>query len=261
MLNYFNCIKINQLKFGNHMQNLTKLVLTECNLKSIIGEMFQGLDNLINLNLSKNELCELNAACFAALKQLKMLNLTKNRIKNLNVKCFEHSTKLEILDLSYNSINEAHPERFASLRMLDQLNLKRSFANIYQKGEKLNENDRQSILAPTGDVIKTHELDARNFQGLENLSRLNMSGNGIKYLLLKTNTYDQLINLKELHLEYIITSIKAEWFNKLQNLQVLNLTGCCIKNGLKDNVFNLLVNLTHFQAYMFNNCQIEIFQS
>ena len=95
--------KTQKLKnFLKGLINLKNLCLTNCKLRIIRFEFFNGLEQLEVLNLSWNRRIVLEDECFRSLNALKKLILSQCNISRLNEKSFAGLVNLEELDLCDN---------------------------------------------------------------------------------------------------------------------------------------------------------------
>ena len=97
--------------------NLTKLVLSNCELKEIHSSVFE-LKQLENLNLSENKLSEIDGFRF---NRLVDLNLSQNEIKRIGDSC--SMPRLSRLDLSSNQLVHIDKRFFSTFKNISHLRL------------------------------------------------------------------------------------------------------------------------------------------
>lgn len=230
---------------------------------NITDGAFLGLRNLTVLLLEDNQLYTMPAGLPESLKELSLIQnnifqVTKNNtsgLKNLDrlylgwncyFKCnqtfkvedgaFKNLIQLTVLSLSFNNLFYVPPKLPSSLRKLFLSNAK--IMNITQEDFKglehltlldLSGNCPRCFNAPfpctpceTNSSIHIHPLA---FQSLTQLRYLNLSSTSLRTI--PSTWFDNLTNLKELHLEfnYLVQEIASGAFlTKLPNLQILDLS-------------------------------------
>lgn len=82
--------------------NLTRLIATNCNIKSMIKANVTNFPKLEYLNLSKNEITEVPNKLFKHHQNIKIIDLSHNKITSLKPSIFSGNSKLEIIDFRDN---------------------------------------------------------------------------------------------------------------------------------------------------------------
>ncbi|GBP05121.1 Peroxidasin [Eumeta japonica] len=143
--------EITQHAFENvGLNNLKKLILTQCKLLTIHKDGLSGLGIVIELDLSKNDLRTLHPDTFKETEKIRWIFLSDNKLEKLEDGLFRNLPFLQKVELSNNRIH--------------QLGLK-TFMNV----------PKLSILRLDGNKLEHLKVD--NFQSLTFLSSLDLHNN------------------------------------------------------------------------------------
>lgn len=133
------------------LENLQKIFLEKCRLKSIEKYAFQNLINLVELDLSFNLLSGIPSNSFESILELRELRLNGNPIQTIFNNAFINTPQLVRLELSNCRIVSIEPKSFIGLEeSLEWLKL---------------------------DNNKLSEVEASSFTSLRNLHGLELAGN------------------------------------------------------------------------------------
>ncbi|GAB6028060.1 Leucine rich repeat containing 15 [Chamberlinius hualienensis] len=158
-----------------HLKNLMNLHLSNCELNTIESDAFQPLSRLITLYLDGNQLTQI--PYLQHLTSLRWLYISRNSITTITSDDFTNCTFLSSVILSYNNISFIDENAFDDLNILYKLDLSHNRLTTLSKAfEKLNAH----FLYLDFNLIKVFDF---NFQFSFKLSRLDLSGNGIKNVL------------------------------------------------------------------------------
>lgn len=175
--------------------------------------------------LTENELEWIDLNVFHYTPNLNFVDLSENRLKFLSNQAFPPLSKLTWLDLSFNEIEKITHVLLGNLNNLEKLHLQ----------------DNQ---------IKN--VSSRAFVNQRKLSELNLNNNLIP--LLESQVFSNSIHLGTLELaNNLLVDLPVDLFEKLQCLNMLNLTGIEIRN-INQRHFASNLNLTHLYMLRFKYC-------
>ncbi|RVE46807.1 hypothetical protein evm_008515 [Chilo suppressalis] len=103
--------------------NLKKLILRECNLKTIHKNGLSGLAIMIELDLSKNELKTLHSETFNETTKIRWILLNDNQLEKLEDGLFKNLKFLQKVELSNNRIVQIEMKAFVNVPKLNTLSL------------------------------------------------------------------------------------------------------------------------------------------
>ena len=232
--------------------SLRFLYLDGNQIRTIPSNVFSNLAQLQELRLTDNSILTLESGAFNGLVNLKTLKLYNNNINTLPGTVFSPFVRLISLDLGKNNLYtiQTAKDRFSSLVSLQYLNIAdnqcafvqsdifkplRSLKYLHLEGNSL------------GEVI-AEDHGGQLFEGLKNLDQLYIMNNNLESLpdpILKdqlslsvlnvshnklsswgANLFKSTQKLSTLDLSFnLITTIKQENLQDLENLRYLNLTG------------------------------------
>ncbi|XP_067948749.1 carboxypeptidase N subunit 2-like [Watersipora subatra] len=126
------------------LNNLKRLVIDNCNVKTIEVGAFASLKNLEELELKANDFFTLPESVFEDLARLKKLTLADNLLTHLTTDIFVGLTNLEILDVERNFLEDISYDSFSSLTSLKQLMLNKNMisslpSTIFEFNQQLEE--------------------------------------------------------------------------------------------------------------------------
>ncbi|XP_072901894.1 toll-like receptor 7 isoform X1 [Hemitrygon akajei] len=227
---YYHLSPITQSECNHRFSTLD---LSRNNIFYIDKEQFKNLSFITCLNLSGNALSQaLNGSEFHHLPHLRYLDLSNNRIDLLHNTALRELQELEVLDLSNNN------HYFQMEGLTHHLNFIHSLGNLSKL--ILNENDiyssadpqlcsnSLSVLEFRGNQLNYMWGDGNDmyvgfFKNLSNLSRLDLSGNSLKFV--PPGVFDHLPHaLKQLVLsDNELRSFNWGRLHLLSQLELLNL--------------------------------------
>lgn len=199
----------------NLNNNLTKISLSNSQLKSISSNIFHNLSNLKSINLSRNMLTKIDACTFNGLFNLRSIYLYNNEITSIDSQLFKDLKNLNLLMISTNQLKSIETNTFYELFNLAEIDL------------------AHNKLTTISGV----------FNGLFNLRELRLSCNQISKL--DSDVFKSLINLKEIYLDgNLLTCLDFNLFNGMSNLVFINLARNLI-DRLEPEIFNGLYKLVN----------------
>ena len=104
-INYSDIDRFEQFILS-HLENLTRLDLSKCNIKNVHDNVFDHLIHLSEINLSYNLIESVDTKLFRNNRELKSIWLHNNLLTNFDKNAFLNLNNLEILDLSGNRISK-----------------------------------------------------------------------------------------------------------------------------------------------------------
>ncbi len=259
------------------LSRITSLDLSDKELASLRAGDFEGLNNLQRLYLNNNPLSSLPAGVFDELTSLQTLYLNHNRFSSLPEGIFDELVNLHRLDLDNNrlaSLPEGIFDDLVNLQTLD-LNHNRLISlpsGIFNRLTSLQtldlrSNSRYDYYAFSGRRYLRVSIDL--FEGLPNLrevyhedslsvaffrgsvlhGRTKQVADEILSKLPGITRYNQVTNLAQLSsitslssYNHRLTSVRADDFEGLTNLQTLNISGNRL-TSLPAEIFDGLTNL------------------
>ncbi|KAJ8970181.1 hypothetical protein NQ314_001327 [Rhamnusium bicolor] len=210
------------------------------------------------IDLSNSSIADISEYYFSKL-ELPLLNLSFNNIKLLRNNIFSHSV-YQVLDLSYSNIERIESYAFRDLAS-EQINLRgNKLSNIKNSFKKVNVmqldlsynhmqfvsndsfNDCYSLMILNLSNCLIENIEPQAFSSLEILQVIDLSCN--KLYILENNMFN---NLRIVDLRFhrnTIDTIRANAFNNLDNLKVLDLSRVGLRN-LEPHAF---VNLSKIEV-------------
>lgn len=231
------------------------------------------LTNLGILDASSNNITTLAANVFAKTPNLKELYLSRNQIASLPSTVFFQLSKLTLLDLSRNQIKTiAQDNFFGFLRNLRFIylnhngitKLRTSFGNVTNLVEfdgSHNDLKDWSLTFASGSTVKLNLAYCglkNSYSSAADKEELDLEGNMIEIMKITGKVTRLRANNNIIRQVEIDPSIKLEALElannfisditnitKVENLQVLDLSGNRLKNVIKGDIFSDLTALTY----------------
>uniref|UniRef100_A0A182PFJ1 Ig-like domain-containing protein n=1 Tax=Anopheles epiroticus TaxID=199890 RepID=A0A182PFJ1_9DIPT len=232
--------RLHRLPVLRGVSNLTKLVASNNQIKTIDAEALAGLPALKFLDLSRNAIQELQYSSFPETLQynLQYLNLNFNKLVVLTKGTFNRLQSLKRLEISSNGLKEVQSLTFQNLNQLKSL--------------KLNNNRIPALLDGVfHGLIAIASLELNNnsistihkggFFNLTSLTHLWLAHNRI--VEIEQSGWEFTPKLKSLDLSYNqLESLDRSTFEELSDLQTLNLQGNRISE-IGEGTFNQTTSL------------------
>lgn len=201
---------------------LTKLDLSNGNIKSIDSNTFKNLFNLTKIDLAHNQLTSLDSNLLTTQHNLIYIGLNNNKITKLNSDLFRNSTKLKYIYLNYNNLAELDAKQFSGLKELTHLYLNNNVLKCLHKNT-LNSLSSLEFIELSNNLIG--DLDEALFFGLTRLKTINLCNNLLTAI--HSNLFNDLAELKSLFISSNqLTKFNANTFKGLENLDKLFLGKC-----------------------------------
>lgn len=238
---------------------------------SLIGDMFNNMEDVNEIDLSHNRISSIFEESFEITNNIKILNFSHNSIVSLEVSSFENLGKLLIIDLSDNLLETFDMYLFIRNVRLQEIHLENNriktllfsnnFMPIYDTltffsaaGNQID-NFNEIVIQCLGTKLQVLDLSGNSlgninstmFEGLNDLQRLNFSHTNITKF--NFNAFEHPEKMISIDLSY----------NRLNELN-LNLTTNFedLKElYLQENDLDVLKNITNFTFPMMNRLGIS----
>ena len=214
--------------FEEKRRGLKDLTLEQINFLELASNAFQEMPLLKNLTLDGREYSDaedpiiriLPKNLFAGLNKLENLEIKALWLSVLDENIFQDLVELKVLELIYDIFATLPEKIFQNQHKLESLTIRNSH------------ND---------DSVPTFTLPENIFQGLTNLTLLELGGNDI--ITLPENLIQSLINLDHINLSYNkIDNLPEQFFQGLTKLKHLDLRKNKLES-LPENIFQGLIKL------------------
>ena len=218
--------------------NITTLVLTGGNIKSLDNNSFARYPDLTAMRLQNNSITTIENQTFAKLAHLKLLDLSMNQLTSLDNTTFDDvSSTLTGLSLAHNRFPQLPEECLRPLVNLDELDL--SFPNdeggvkTAQLGPVFRNFAKLTILHVNGIGLTSLNNDTLAMLNGSSLQSLKMDSNSLSTI--ERQSFAQLKLLQKLHLANCsVNKIDQSAFAELGQLYLLDLS----QNDLEESSFN-----------------------
>lgn len=221
-------------------KSLLFLRITNCDLKYISWNLFNGLDSLETLILDNNAIEYIPDFSFYGASMLKSLSLANNKIKYLQTTGLGGLLELQYLNLKNNALSVLSETTFPPLPKL-------KFAD-------LSNNPIQTVYSHTFEVLNASTelilgssdiqlfLNHNYFVGLDSLEKLYLVN--VNATMLEQSLLIGLPKLIELNIKGSIKRIAFDTFIETPNIKRIILSNCSIQSISMDS-FNGIYNLEH----------------
>lgn len=211
--------QIEALTFQNLEQLLT-LKLKRNQIDTLKDGAFFGLKKMEKLMLDNNYITVINKGWLYGLVSLKGLTLSHNHISQIHDDAWEFCGSLTHLDLSYNKLDSIKADTFKNLNSLQKLFLSNNNIAVIEN-KAFTHLPKLTVLHLNNNKISWTIEDASGvFQGLAELVKFHIAGNGIKSI--NANAFLGLRNVTNINMaDNNITSIQNNSFNKVPALKQL----------------------------------------
>ncbi len=201
-------------------RNLRGLSMSNNNLETIHGDVFQDIPSLEILNLSHNRLCKVDRNWFRGMRLLQRLNLSGNKIETLENGAFRHLQSLSELQLDGNGLKRMEPLALDGLMNMESFSLRNNAVSViprvaFQRVHAINELN-----------LGNNPVKRLGYRSIGNLSVSRLTLSGMRELsVVCRQAFFNLSSLVELdlsnnrHLQYI----DRDAFENVPALQVLDL--------------------------------------
>ncbi|XP_026818146.1 toll-like receptor 3 [Rhopalosiphum maidis] len=200
----------------NGLDSLETLILDNNIIESIPDFSFYGARNLKSLSLANNKIKHLQTTSLAGLLDLNYLNFKNNAITVLSEATFPPLPQLKIADLSNNPIETVYPYTFEVLNATIELALGINSTQLH--------------------------LHKNAFIGLDSLEKLYLIG--VNVTILERPFMAGLPSLVELKIKGSIQHIAFDAFAEIPNIKRLQISNCSIQSVSMDTFYGVY-NLEH----------------
>nr|XP_023017087.1 leucine-rich repeats and immunoglobulin-like domains protein 3 [Leptinotarsa decemlineata] len=206
---------------------IDKLILDYNLLKEISKSWLYGLEALKELSVSHNYINKIDQDSWEFCHKLLILDLSFNNLESIEADTFNGLENLQKLSLHNNSITFIRENAFVHLPKLKFLNL--SYNKIW-----LTIEDATGVFQGLHDLMKFHlagngikSINAEAFAGLKNVTYLNLSNNNITSI--QKNAFSHIPLLKELMINTtsLLCDCNLRWFLNWLNLKQLKVQAVC----------------------------------
>lgn len=221
-------------------KNLLFLRISNCGLKDISWDLFNGLDSLETLILDNNAIEYIPDFSFYGASMLKSLSLANNKIRHLQTTGLGGLLDLNYLNLKNNALNILSETTFPPLPKLKVADLSDNpIEMVYPHTfEVLN----ATIELTLGSNDKQLYLQQNSFVGLDSLETLNLINVNIS--ILERTLLMGLPKLIELNIKGTLKYIAFDAFVEIPNIKRLILSNCSIQSVSMDSFYGIY-NLEH----------------
>lgn len=230
--------KSNSLFLNN--KHLSFLRITNCDLKYISWDLFNGLNSLETLILDNNAIEYIPDFSFYGASMLKSLSLAHNNIKFLQTTSLGGLLDLNYLNLQNNSLTILSETTFPPLPKLQLADLSNNpIETIYPHTFEVLNATKELSLGSNDTQLYLHQ---NSFVGLDSLEILKLIN--INVTVLERTLLIGLPKLIELNIKGIIQHISFDAFVEIPNIKRLILNNCSIQSVSMDSFYGIY-NLEH----------------
>ncbi|KAF0758170.1 leucine-rich repeat-containing protein 70-like isoform X1 [Aphis craccivora] len=221
-------------------KDLLFLRISNCGLKDLSWDLFNGLDSLETLILDNNIIESIPDFSFYGARELKSLSLANNKIKHLQTTSLAGLLDLNYLNLKNNSITVLSETTFPPLPQLKVADLSNNpIEMVYPYTfEVLN----ATIELALGTNNTQLYLNQNAFIGLDSLQKLNLIG--VNVTILERLFMIGLSSLVELKIKGYVQHIAYDAFAEIPNIRHLTISNCSIQSVSMDTFYGVY-NLEH----------------
>lgn len=221
-------------------KSLLFLRITNCGLKDISWDLFNGLDSLETLILDNNAIEYIPDFSFYGASVLKSLSLANNKIKHLQTTGLAGLLDLNYLNLKNNAITVLSETTFPPLPKLKVADLSNNpIEMVYPHTFEVLNATIEIALGANYTLLHLHK---NAFIGLDCLEKLNLIG--INVTILERPFMIGLSNLVELKIKGSIQHIAFDAFVEIPNIKRLIISNCSIQSVSMDSFYGIY-NLEH----------------
>lgn len=223
----YNCsVKSIEENYFKGLLKLKFLIMTDINIENIANGAFLDLISLELLVLSSNRIQFLSKNTFAELKALKILDLRSNEIRFLHSKIFESLVSIKVILLGDNEIMHMNEHIFKNLANLEFIGLNDN------KLEKISRKFFRNNLNLTNIFLERNEIkfiDGETFDNLPKLIYVGLHGNVCVSKNYSLNSFDSIRedvvqkcneNSAQEKLATVLRELKMELNGELKNTKV-----------------------------------------
>lgn len=230
--------KSNNLFINN--KDLLFLRITNCGLKDISWDLFNGLNLLATLILDNNAIEYIPDFSFYGASMLKSLSLSNNKIRHLQTTSLGGLLELNYLNLKSNALSILSETTFPPLPKLQMADLSNNpIETVYPHTFEVLNATRELSLGSNNTQLNLHQ---NSFVGLDFLEILHLIG--INVTVLERTLLTGLSKLTELSIKGTIKHIAFDAFVEIPNIKRLTLSNCSIESVSMDSFYGVY-NLEH----------------
>lgn len=221
-------------------KDLLFLRVTNCGLKYISWDLFNGLDSLETLILDNNAIEYIPDFSFYGASMLKCLSLANNKIKYLQTTGLGGLLDLQYLNLKNNALTVLSETTFPPLPKLKVADISNNpIETVHSYTFEVLNSSTELILGSSDVKLYLHH---NSFVGLDSLEKLHLIN--INVTTLEQSLLIGLPKLIELNIRGSIKRIAYDAFIETPSIKRIILSNCSIQSISMD-TFNGIYNLEH----------------